>query len=270
MTQKNNFHTHTKRCGHAEGSEEDYVKSALACGMSQLGFSDHGPFPDVDFGKRMLFGELGDYLETIEGLREEYGSELVRGKGLVIWKGLEIEYLPRYRDYYEELLTKRGVDYLLLGEHFYMGAGGECVFMHDQPPSTEQYLCYARAVAEGVRTGLFQAVAHPDMYMRHPFPWDDNCARAADMIIDAAAAVGAVLEYNVSWLRRGRKPFPDGMRYPYPCDAFWQAAAKASVKVMVGSDCHDPACLWDGAVEEAYGNLRELGVEPVTELMGAV
>ncbi len=43
---KTNYHTHTKRCMHAEGTEADYVKAALNACLDVLGFSDHGPFPD--------------------------------------------------------------------------------------------------------------------------------------------------------------------------------------------------------------------------------
>lgn len=42
---KNNYHTHTYRCGHANGSEEDMVKAALAMGIEELGFSEHIPMP---------------------------------------------------------------------------------------------------------------------------------------------------------------------------------------------------------------------------------
>ena len=27
-----NYHTHTTRCGHAEGTEEEYILTALRCG----------------------------------------------------------------------------------------------------------------------------------------------------------------------------------------------------------------------------------------------
>ena len=36
-----NYHTHTTRCGHAEGTEEEYILTALRCGYKVLGFSDH-------------------------------------------------------------------------------------------------------------------------------------------------------------------------------------------------------------------------------------
>ena len=36
---KTNYHTHTTRCMHATGSDEDYVLSAIKGGYQELGFS---------------------------------------------------------------------------------------------------------------------------------------------------------------------------------------------------------------------------------------
>lgn len=38
---KTNYHTHTTRCMHAVGDDEDYVRSAIKGGFQELGFSDH-------------------------------------------------------------------------------------------------------------------------------------------------------------------------------------------------------------------------------------
>ena len=38
---KNNYHTHTTRCYHASGKDEEYVKAAIKAGIKELGFSDH-------------------------------------------------------------------------------------------------------------------------------------------------------------------------------------------------------------------------------------
>ena len=109
------------------------------------GFSDHGPYPDIDLGQRMLFEELEEYLNEIDSLAAKYKQNIQ------IRKGLEIEYLPRYRDYYEQLLTKRGLEYLLMGEHFYINPEGEQANIYEVTSSTGQYLAYARTVAEGMK-----------------------------------------------------------------------------------------------------------------------
>lgn len=41
----NNYHTHTYRCGHGYGNEEDMVKAAINLNMQELGFSEHVPLP---------------------------------------------------------------------------------------------------------------------------------------------------------------------------------------------------------------------------------
>ena len=35
-----NYHTHTHRCNHAIGREEDYVREALKAGLKILGWAD--------------------------------------------------------------------------------------------------------------------------------------------------------------------------------------------------------------------------------------
>ena len=45
---KTNWHTHTKRCGHAKGTDEEYVLEAIAAGVKSLGFSDHACYKEPD------------------------------------------------------------------------------------------------------------------------------------------------------------------------------------------------------------------------------
>ena len=39
-----NYHTHTARCGHADGTEEAYILRAMENGITHMGFSEHAPF----------------------------------------------------------------------------------------------------------------------------------------------------------------------------------------------------------------------------------
>lgn len=45
--QKFNLHTHTFRCGHASGTDDQMVLSAIETGFELLGFSDHMPYPEL-------------------------------------------------------------------------------------------------------------------------------------------------------------------------------------------------------------------------------
>ncbi len=74
-----NYHTHTPRCRHAQGTEREYIEAAIRAGIRTLGFSDHAPmlFDDgfvSDF--RMLPEETEDYVRTLLQLKREYAGEI--------------------------------------------------------------------------------------------------------------------------------------------------------------------------------------------------
>lgn len=256
---KTNYHTHTRRCLHAAGTEADYVRAALDAGVSILGFSDHAPFPDRDFGYRMPYSELEAYFSAVDELAREYSSEIA------IKKSLEIEYLPQYRSYYESLLCRYQPDYLILGEHFYYDGAGS-LHNYAQMPDTASYLDYAKSVVEGMKTGYFQIAAHPDVFAQNHFAWDRNCDAAAEMILDAAAQTNTILEFNANGLRRGLHDFPDGRRYMYPHMNFWRKVAGSGLRVIVGSDCHEPCQVWDDCMLRSHQILHEIGIVPMETL----
>lgn len=110
-----NYHTHTARCRHASGREEEYIQQAINSGMKVLGFSDHTPYPfqgDYYSNFRMFPQELFQYVQTLLLLKEKYQDKIQ------ILIGLEAEYYPKYFDGLLELLAPYPFDYLLLGQHF--------------------------------------------------------------------------------------------------------------------------------------------------------
>lgn len=239
---KTNFHTHTERCFHAIGKEIDYVHAAIGQGVSVLGFSDHAPFPDTDFGLRMHYESLEDYLHTIDNLASQF-------KGTVtLYKGLEIEYIPAYLDYYRSLYEEHGLEYLALGEHIYQSRSGNLRNIFSAQ-STEDYIDYANAIAEALGTGLFTFLAHPDVMFINSFDWDQNCDKACDIILSAAEQYAVPMEFNANGVRRGRKQYPDGIRFPYPHMKFWEKLRGSKHRIIIGSDAHVPEQIYDNAVE---------------------
>lgn len=258
-----NYHTHTKRCKHAKGSERDYVQAAIETKLKTLGISDHAPFEYDDFGYRMDYCELDDYIDTINMLKKEYESIIE------IKKGLEIEYLPAYNDYYEELLTKKGLDYLLLGQHFFQTDLSVTKASTDMDlpifnicfaTDTNDYIRYAKSIEAALQTGYFKILAHPDLCMLNNYAWDDNCERARDIIINAAIKSNTILEFNANGFRREQNHYPDGVRFPYPHVKFFEEIAKTNVDVLIGSDCHNPENLYDDAIIKAERILGELSI----------
>ena len=155
-----NFHTHTARCRHASGTEEEYICHAIEGGLQTLGFSDHTPilFPGSYYSTmRMYPEELPEYVATLLKLKEKYAAQID------IRVGLEAEYYPALLDSYLQLLETAEVEYLILGQHWCGNEEGE---PHNGLPTDDEALLarYCDQVTEAMGTGLYSYVAHPDMF----------------------------------------------------------------------------------------------------------
>lgn len=242
---KSNYHTHTYRCHHAQGSEEDFVIEAIKNNLSVLGFSDHGPFYDNRYGLRMDFSELKYYINTIEELKIKYKNKII------IKSGVEIEYDPRENKFYNELLNEYKLDYLLLGQHYFMSSNGSMKNIYEIKDTCE-YIDYAKSIISAMDSNFFKIIGHPDIFFVNDFPWDNNCEEACNIIVNGAKERDFILEFNVNGLRRGKSKFKDGERYSYPHYKFFELVKEAQVKVVINSDCHNPSELWDEYMNKAY------------------
>lgn len=260
---KANYHTHTTRCQHAIGSDEEYVQRAIRGGFQALGFADHAPWPYRNgfvSGIRMRCEELPGYVSAIRALRERYAGELT------LHIGLEAEYFPRYHDHLLRM-REQGIEYFILGQH-YADSEEDTVYAGLDCRTDDGVRRYAEAVVKGIRTGLYRYVAHPDLFMRLRCAGEFNraCEEAADMICQAAKEQGMPIEYNLAGLSGRERDYSreaasqyGGVR-GYPCPAFWQYARKWDNLAIIGVDAHDPPSLTDTALwQRAARQLTDMG-----------
>ena len=247
-----NYHTHTWRCGHAKGTEREYVEAAVARGLEVLGFSDHTPYPFPWYHHsilRMRCNQLQGYVDTVLKLREEY-------RGIIdIPLGVEAEYYPAYFSELRAMLADHGVEYMILGQHFLDNE----VYAHYccKPTANEAILeRYCRQSMDAMQTGMFSYFAHPDILR---FTGDDRIYRRHICRLCAEAnGCGIPLELNLLGLEAGKH---------YPRRRFWEIAAEEGCQVILGCDTHNPAALADRASEEqAMDLIREFELELVDRL----
>lgn len=234
---KYNYHTHTFRCHHATGTEEEYVQYAIKNGLQKLGFSDHMPlrFPSgLESSYRVSVDEVPLYVGTVSRLREKYKDRIT------IHCGFEMEYYPEFFDEMRRNAADWGAEYLILGQHFlkpecYPDALGST--WADKP--NEELSTYTSLVVEAIKTGAFSCVAHPDIYT---YSGDPAFYEAeAHRLCRTAKEYDVPLEINFLGIRTKRF---------YPHEEFWRIAGEVGAPVVFGFDAHDVWAAYDGDSEE--------------------
>ena len=223
-----NYHTHTVRCNHASGTEKEYIENAIKAGFKILGFSDHVPQPypaSYVSHIRMSMYEAENYTSTLVKLREEYKDDIQ------IFIGYEVEYSHKYFDKMLKHIRQFPLDYIIQGQHyvpdeidgFYAGAATE---------DEQALIDYVNITIEGMETGLFSYLAHPDLinYVGN----DDVFQMHMRPLIQTAIDMDLPLEINMQGFYTGRN---------YPCDRFFSLASKMGAKFVLGCDAHAPGSI---------------------------
>ena len=227
---KESFHNHTWRCNHAENTEREYIESAIKGGMTKLGFSDHAPYVFENgyySGFRMKPELMPGYFDTLEALKQEYKDKIN------IYIGFEAEYYPKFFDKFLKLISDYPVEYLLLGQHF-INNEMDRKDSFNESESVEKLKTYVRQVAEGLSTGKFACLAHPDVLF---FKGDKDIYQREMLIVcEAAKKYNIPLEINLLGIR-------DGRIYPNP--DFWEVAGQVGNLVTIGSDAHKAREVYD-------------------------
>jgi len=246
-----NLHTHTFRCHHAAGSDEDYVKRAIENGYKTIGFSDHAPyiFPgDYYSGFRMEKDAAQGYADSVRSLAEKYSGQID------ILLGFEVEWYPQLIDEELAYLKTFGYDYLICGQHHidneyepwasYAGASTMNVTMLNK---------YIEQVLSAAESGEFAYIAHPDLIK---FQGNRELyLNKMEAMLRRLKEIDIPIEYNFLGWSDGRN---------YPDRGFWELAAKIGNRVVIGLDAHSPAVYADNdGLAKMEAEIASLGITPI-------
>lgn len=230
-----NYHSHTTRCMHAVGTEEEYVLQAIKSGFECLGFAEHTAWPyQTDFvsGMRMHITQLEDYVSTIRSLREKYKDQIR------IFLALECEAFPEFYPWLTETKEKYDLDYLILGNHYDTNDdnGGPYFGRCETPYGVERY---AQTTIAGMETGMFSYLAHPDIFLHRYRSFDEHAEKACRQICETAKRLDMPIEYNL--LGHSRSEISRSKGYVGYCSPeFWDIAKEYGNRCIIGVDAHSP------------------------------
>lgn len=256
MVNKTNYHSHTTRCKHAKGSDEQYVLSAIKGGFKVLGFADHTPWPfgsDYNSNMRMDVSALEDYVDSIRVLQSKYQNEI----DLKI--GLECEYFEEYIPWLKQVVEDYQLDYLIFGNHF--SSNEKKGIGYGSMETNEEALnAYLQTALKGMESGLFSYFAHPDIFVRGYGKFDHVCEEVSRQICAKAKELNLLLEYNISSYINE----PEREHFVYPSQDFWKIASEMGCRCVIGYDAHDHQVYeTDTYLQRVYHDLEQLKIEIV-------
>ena len=257
-----NYHSHTPRCMHATGTEEEYVLQAIQLGYEILGFSDHTPWPyksDFVANMRMRLDQLDGYISTLRALEREYADRIR------IRVGLECEAFPEFFSWLRETREEKGLDFIILGNHHDTNDEhngdyfGRCTTVH-------RMRRYVDTTIIGMESGLFDYLAHPDLCLERYPRFDGEAKRACRELCETAKRMNLPLEYNILGRTRHDEDRKLG-GLGYTTREFWEVAAETGNRAIIGVDAHRPAqldCL--DYYREARDMFESMGIEVLETL----
>ncbi|HWI64159.1 MAG TPA: histidinol-phosphatase HisJ family protein [Symbiobacteriaceae bacterium] len=246
------YHTHTVRCGHAEGTMEEYVEAAIAAGLKEFGFSDHLPFywspeDQPDPTSSMARHELEEYVADVLRLRDRYREIPIR-------LGIEADYVPGYEEDLVNMLAPYPWDYVIGSVHII----GDWDF--DNPAKVNRYAdwdiseLYAKFFTLEImaaKSGLFDVLAHIDLIKKFGHRPSHDLGRLYADVAETIAKNDVAIELSTAGLR---KP----VREVYPNPALLKECCDRGVPLILSSDCHAPGeVAWGFA--EAANLARQIG-----------
>lgn len=268
---KNNYHTHTKYCGHAKGDVKDYVLEAYNLGMKELGMSDHAPIPynhgmtEAEYQENYCYENMDmatfdKYLKDIDDINGKYDIKL--------YKACEAEYLYNNDDFYKELRNK--LDYMILGIHFFNG--NNCVLDTYKDVNYSNVDYYYETAKRAIETGLYSYFAHPDLYLfdyksiNGKNEFDLKAKEICLKLIDLCVKNDIYFEINANGIKYAIDK-NDRKLWRYPNIEFFKVVKEYmdknpnKLKLVIGADAHEPKALNNENVEKVLEFVSDLGLK---------
>ena len=162
----------------------------------------------------------------------------------------------------KEKIKEYQLDYILFGNHHYHTDEKFPYFGH-HTENLDMLELYEESAIEGMESGLFCCLAHPDLFMRSYPQFDRHCKLISRHICRTAARLHIPLEYNIGYVAYNEAH----NLQTYPCPDFWRIAANEGCTAIIGLDAHNNKDLetpvyYNRAIEE----LKALKIQRVDSL----
>jgi histidinol-phosphatase (PHP family) len=231
-----------------------YREAAASAGIAELGVAEHVyRFTDAL--------AVWDHPFWRENARDDLAGycEFVRSTDLRL--GIEMDYVPGREDHIANILDAHDFDYVVGSVHFVRDGAVD----HDEYDVWDRvgdpdrvWEAYFATLAEAVRSGLFDILAHPDLVKiwgrGRPAPTRDP-RFFYEPVVEAIAESGLAVEVSTAGYR---KPVAE----LYPAAAFAALCLEAGAVFSLSSDAHVPGEIGH-RYDDAVATMRDCGISDI-------
>ncbi|MFD2705310.1 histidinol-phosphatase HisJ [Salibacterium lacus] len=252
-------HIHTPFCPHGStDSFHAYIERALHEGLDTITFTEHAPLPEgftdpvPEKDSAMAQSDLEQYIETLQGLKKEYHSDIT------ILTGLEIDYIEGFEARTKTRLNEIGpyLDDSILSVHFLRAA--DTYFCLDYSLDSFGDFVQAAGAMENAVNIYFDTLLHSiksDLGPYKPrrlghmtlikkfqkkFPPLDITPYTRS-VLDAVSLQNMTIDFNGAGLAK------KWCGEPYPDLDTAREALKRDIPLIYGSDAHQAEDMMQGA-----------------------
>lgn len=268
-----NHHTHTL---FSDGSSqpEEYILAAIEKGFNLLGFTEHSPLP---FENTFSFKHENkdEYLLLMNGLKQKFAGQIV------VFSGMEMDYIPGMSVNFSKVKAEYKLDYLIGSVHLVKPENTDELWFTDGPDYKtydkglnelfggdirKAVSTYYHQLNEMIESQQFDIIGHFDkikMHNRDRFFKEDELWYK-DLVHETLSLIqdlDIIVEVNTRGIYKQRS------ETTYPGLDILKLIHEMHIPVMINSDAHKPDEV-DGEFGYGFSLLKEAGINEVVYFKG--
>ena len=252
------FHIHSNTSSDNKMTIKEAYEAAAALGLKHICITNHHEPSEIkkgDYKQSMTAEELENTKNHIEELKKDGRVQ--------IWFGVEMSYTEKEEEYIQSYLAKHSFDFVLGSIHYNAGHIMSDQKTREKLKDADPYIIdsirkeYFMNLKKAIRSGLFDAISHPDIYRRAitEIPFSEEKYEWID-VADNLLNSGTGFEINTSQ----SKTEPDGT---YPRREVIELMIRKGVKkITIGSDAHAATDIGRN-IGKTENLLKSLGVKEI-------
>ena len=226
------YHVHTNLCD-GKNTPEEMIRSAIACGCSEIGFSGHSAIPGEDWC--MTDEGAEEYCKLLQQLKKDYEKQIT------VYIGIEQDSIST--------VSRKQYDYIIGSVHSVFRNGKyewvdlssdnfsrivKDVYNGDVYSFSEDYYDEVASLYENTKCDI---IGHFDLITKYIdlYPFDTSHPRyvkAYKKALGKLLSTPAIFEVNTGAISRGYR------KTPYPSNEILDIIIAAGKPIVVNSDAH--------------------------------